>query len=577
MDKKWVIVFLIYADFRTKDSFSMSEEMRAEVNDMLRSIIKTPINSDRARLFVIFNGVKYFFPETAKVPRTETRFIMYEMVKCQHKRGNCFGRCEVRRSDVTTLQDSNKLSHILSYIDVKDDEEVFFITWDHGNAFGIFREEPLALPQLRTPINDRQELQKFPYLRLFWERAMEVEDMEEHQFKSEPGYISLTVQSGHDLFTASTKKEIAETVIPLLTGDKSKNFFRIEKGRHQLVFDSGKYMKENAPVNISEETAPMEITPVEPVLETIELRESTVTELLHNHELADAFQDWLGDRKVAVLLMMNCWMMNLHTMYAMKDRVQCLVAPQGDIASPGYNYREILSFIYYSETPFTARCLAQKCVETSENTFAKRRAKILNPKNPNTIDSWKIIAVDLQTMDATGARVFDQQLQSFQQLVTAIIEAVSDSPTPELKFMLKYVRSVCFDFTNKRTIMVDILNWCRSVKSADSFFLPDHSRVLGNLDSMIIELRDFMLGVNGKKSMQITATKGIAVYAFPDPLLPLAVIHLPPTGYSLFFPQYAFNNKPNMVDNVRSDRLLNDPLKVWKEFLTKVMDIEITF
>ncbi|AXY77601.1 hypothetical protein D3H65_28055 [Paraflavitalea soli] len=556
MDKKWVIVFLIYADFRTKESFSMSEEMRVEINDMLRSVIKVPINPDRARLFVIFNGIKYFFPATGKAPRTETRFIMYEMVKCQHKRGNCFGRCEVNRADVTTLQDSNKLSHILSYIEVMDDEEVFFVTWDHGNAFGIFREEPHPLPQIRKPINDSQELQRFPYLRLFWERAMEVEDMEAHQFKSEPGYAFFTVQAGHDLFAVSAKKEIAESVIPLLTSDKSRNFFRIEKGRKKLVFDT---------------------SAAEPTLSEIGFQESEVTELLHNHELADAFRDWLGDRKVGVLLMMNCWMMNLHTMYAMKDRVQCLVAPQGDIANPGYNYREILSFIYYSETPVTARGLAEECIRTSENAFAKRRARILNPQNPKTIDSWKIIAVDLQTIDVQGKKVFDQQLQSLQQLVTAIIEAVSQNPTPELKYMLKYVRSVCFDFTNNRTIMVDFLNWCMSVKSADHFFLPDHSQVFGSLDSMIIELRNYILGVNGKQSLQIKATKGIAVYSFPDPLLPVAVINLPPTGYSLFFPQYAFADKPNLIDNVRSDRLLNGPLESWKEFLKKVIDKEITF
>jgi hypothetical protein len=78
-----------------------------------------------------------------------------------------------------------------------------------------------------------------------------------------------------------------------------------------------------------------------------ELRAEKVREILSNDELAIVFREWLGeDEKVGVLLMMNCWMMNLHTMYSLVDTVQCLVAPQSDIGTPGYNYKAILKYLF---------------------------------------------------------------------------------------------------------------------------------------------------------------------------------------------------------------------------------------
>jgi hypothetical protein len=32
-------------------------------------------------------------------------------------------------------------------------------------------------------------------------------------------------------------------------------------------------------------------------------------------------------------------MMNMHTMYSLKETVKCLVAPQGNIDCPGYNLK----------------------------------------------------------------------------------------------------------------------------------------------------------------------------------------------------------------------------------------------
>lgn len=583
MDKKWVIVFLIYADFRTKESFSMSKEMRVEINEMLKDIIKVPLNPDHARVFVILNGIKYFFPETAKTPEIVTKSALYEITKCRQNGDNCLETCEIINNGPNTIQNAHKLANVLKYITVRENEEVFLITWDHGSAFGIFRDTPVMLPQLLLPINDQEELRYFPYLRMFWEKALQKEDIEKYQHKADPDHPTFTVRSGHELFTISVKKDIVETIIPLLKDEQANNFFKVTPDKSRLIFDRGGYTKSNASNNSTKGTVPEQITGIETVAE-IDSKNTGITEVLHNHELADAIGLWLGEKKVGVLLMMNCWMMNLHNMYAMRDRVECLVAPQGDIASPGYNYHHILKFIYHPGNTFDARKLAEICVVTTENSFAQRRARRLNRKFPDTIDTWKIIAVDLQKKHIDGNSLLAKQLESLKALVSVLVdhfkienEGNNQITTTEFKYMLKYIRSVCHDFTNKGTLMVDILNWCLSIKSADKYFLPAHSRVIPDIEDGIVDFRNLVFDSNDKIALIIKATRGKSVYAITDPLLPIAVINLEPSGYSLFFPQYGFSNEPNLLDNVRTDRLLSKSLEKWKEFLTTVIDAEITF
>lgn len=576
MDKKWVIVFLIYADFRTKESFSMSTEMRVEINEMLKDIVKVPLNTARARMFVILNGIKYHFPVTAKAPTIETKSILYEITRCKDDDMNCLEKCDIISNGPDVLQTAEKLANILKHILVKDDEEVFFITWDHGSAFGIFRDMEPQPPELMLPINDRDELKHFHYLKLFWEWALKKEDIEKFQYKDDPDRPSCVVQLGHELYIASLAKEVAGNLVPFMKNGNANSFFSIDRKKSRLVFNRDGYIKSNAS-NKNKEVADEKAIPQIEAVAMVGLPNARITEILHNPELASAFKSWLGGKKVGVLLMMNCWMMNLHNMYAMQDCVKCLVAPQGDIACPGYNYRDILKFINNPDNVFNARDLANICVESCENSFAKRRAKRLNKKHPDTIDSWKIIAVDLEILHADRTSLFTKQLQSLEALVAVLVDRVKTSNTPELRYMLKYIRSVCHDFTNQGTLMVDIMNWCLSVKSADKFFLPDHSRVLGDIEAGIVQFRDLVFKSNGQSALLINSTAGKSVYAIADPLLPVAVINLAPSGYSLFFPQYSFSDNPNMIDNVKSDPLLNGTLKGWKEFLTTVIDPEIIF
>jgi hypothetical protein len=82
---------------------------------------------------------------------------------------------------------------------VKKDEEVLFITWDHGSAFGIFREVDPDEAAIREPIH--HGLDRYPYLAEFWNRALQEDPelkklVDRNNRNNRPGII----QIGHTLF-----------------------------------------------------------------------------------------------------------------------------------------------------------------------------------------------------------------------------------------------------------------------------------------------------------------------------------------------------------------------------------------
>src|SRR5262249_8194244 len=123
------------------------------------------------------------------------------------------------------------------------------------------------------------------------------------------------------------------------------------------------------------------------------------------------------------MLMMNCYMMNMHTMYSMSKNVQCLVAPQGAISNPGYNYKSILEYISKESGQVTPALLARHCVESACDRSAEKRAIRMGLSPDETIGTWSLFAIDLHARkDNDSETWFDKQVNTLATLMEAVID-----------------------------------------------------------------------------------------------------------------------------------------------------------
>lgn len=561
----------------------MTEQMKAELNSLFKDILTVPIDPDRARMYVIINSIDYMEDGEEK---TEAKTLFYEIGNPDHRDYNDIIYCEVisnKPGDSNTpnpdssIQNPDFLKKVISRIPICKNEKVFFCTHDHGSAFGIFRETNPgeAIGEMRKPI--QYDLKKYPYIAAFWNRALE-EDLDFKKIMSQANEPTLPklMQIGHTIFRIECDLEsfsdfeysflATQTNLPvyfqgpgldtqnlLLVFDNDTKSFEIRDSTFQIINNHLK--KDVAKVSQADD----------------------VREILRNEELASVLENWLGQKKVAVLLMMNCWMMNLHTMYSFRETVKCLVAPQGNIGTPGYNFKEILRYLFSKGSVFeTSEDLAIKCVTTSENNRMRRRSIRLRADHTDMIDKWKIFAIDLQKKKGDKLVLIDH-LERFEQFIFGLLN-IEDSVSPLVQLLLNRenkmvkalqlcvdVRLVSFDFTKEKTIdpnacfIIDIVNWLKILcdLSIGATGYPLDSRVL----SPGFLLKDEIKDVCDDNQLILATSNGSAVYS-PES----SIVGLAPTGYGLFFPN-AKSAQQNLIDNVRKDSLLNDFLINWREFL----------
>lgn len=152
----------------------MTEQMKATLNSLCKDILTVPLDASRARMYVLMNGIDY--KEGEDLP-TQSRTVLYTINNPDGLNYNQIEDCEVLDDGTGTADQPNPknpvqkpdiLKRILKgkiSVDTKQ-EQVFFITWDHGSAFGIFREAEEVKAERRTPIY--QDLGRYPYLAAFW-------------------------------------------------------------------------------------------------------------------------------------------------------------------------------------------------------------------------------------------------------------------------------------------------------------------------------------------------------------------------------------------------------------------------
>ncbi|PSL27461.1 cysteine peptidase C11 family protein [Dyadobacter jiangsuensis] len=544
----------------------MSEQMKATLNSLFKDLLTTALDPKRARMFVIMNSIDY---HNAQNDTTNAKTLLYQISNPHNLDSNQITNCEVIDSVFGTTknpdpknraQKPREIQAILTkHVKLCPDEEVFFITWDHGSSFGIFREVDAGLPTPRRPIHE--DLDRYPYLAHFWDIALKKEDPAE-QIKLGELSNTLTIpdlyQIGHTL--CSGKPHVVDDDLPT-------RYNELRRG-HEKEYN----FIEIGIVKSQEGTGGI-----------VTIQDSTnVREILSNEELASLLAGWLNiscnitdtsvlntSKKVGVLLMMNCWMMNLHTMYSLRNAVKYLVAPQGSIDTPGYNYKAILKYLFKErQTTLTAKKLAIKCVKSSETRQMRKKSRELRGDGLDMIDQWKILAVDLQRKNENGESVLIENIKKIGDVVEKLEENASQNP--ELKHFFTALRLISHDFTKSSSLeepgfMVDIINWLELLRGLSIFNPPYQPFQVFKNRPVLHEIYNLIEAVSGesKKNPLVlaeTSGKNIFINAY--------VVALRPSGYSLFFPNSLTTNQ-NLIDNVKNDSLLKD-FVFWKRFIKSV-------
>ncbi len=512
-------------------------------------------------MYVLMSGLDY---RSADGKITQSKTLLFKIGNERGSGSNQICHCKViDSSEVETGSDAGEpivqkpdlLTAILKdYVPVDADEEVFFITWDHGSAFGIFRD--LAAEVVAVPEPFYTHLEEYPYLSLFWRTALSRdESLKELAQKEAKKGKKLLFQIGHTFYLE-------------IPGVQKKSDFAEKLGLGELLLyknvDGSYTTKTHQP-----ETSGLTGQPFAP------LQVEEAREILHNEELADVLAHWLNGRKVGVLLMMNCWMMNLHTMYSLRKTVQCLVAPQGDIGTPGYNYKNILRYLFNPENLFLSpQDLAVRCVTSSEKKRMRKLSIQLRSDGEDKVDWWKIFAMDLGVKDEQGDCILLSQIKMLKMIISKLVETtfeISDVQTQAEAIeginLYKGFRLVSYDFTKanindeKEVFQIDIVNWLYALHYSglsvrDGSFHPLHSDLKQNIADLVDEIRN--------NRLLLAQTKGQKTYP-PN----AAILAYPPTGYGLFFPIYECNSK-NLAENIRKDSLLKEVLEAWPRFIRSV-------
>ena len=113
--------------------------------------------------------------------------------------------------------------------------------------------------------------------------------------------------------------------------------------------------------------------------------------ILTMKELADAIKWSFGDKKIDVMMMVNCFMQSLDAGYALRKRVDYLVAPEGMLYLDGYNY-PLLFHVLLSRPDISPEQLAKLAVISfPSKVYADGHMRGLRKKRLTAL-----FAVDLQ-------------------------------------------------------------------------------------------------------------------------------------------------------------------------------------
>jgi hypothetical protein len=436
MEKNWVIIFLVYADFFEEDTRRIRSESKIsrELENLFNDIRNTPLQ-EGCTIYTVVNSIRYKGQTQTKTDRT----FVHKVIRPANDGPGSME--EILAIDLdNTLQKKDQLVSILSLINQREPHSrIFLNTWDHGSVFGINQEgrrtgfvevnSTISIDSLIMP-GSHVLNEPFPDSFTFLNTIFTIDNKDRTDFTDtikKNRFYETTVENNNSLVFEIEKlsvifrsdKDITksfESVKSFPDSSGNQTFrFEVNKSNHDLLAGFLKEHSIETPDNLKVidkdgtvftlESFTGEVKDWIDVLKnprrSFTININSEMELLTNKELADAIKESFPGNTVEVLMMMNCNMMNVHSMSAFNGSANFLVAPESGINEPGYNYCAILSAI---RPGMTALDLATRCVETfnidaacGQQTCIDHRTRF-NPQNK----SVSLFAAELNGTNVTS-------------------------------------------------------------------------------------------------------------------------------------------------------------------------------
>ncbi len=502
--KKWVIIFLIYADFvesvgNNEPGFNLA--YAEELDRFLLTLLKTSFSPDKIDLYVVYGSLNfeeleegssqkiivsssYLFKLLPGKKINRVKFLKplgKEIVNENTASG--LGTFKLQRSETLT----KILNDIKNRYTKPENISVMLTTWDHGAAFGVFGSvkpitflSSLPLPGSSTLPTIAKFIEKIPA-----DVITQLKKSKKSGHKNRFLYKNKVYSSAYSDFIKKNIDTISGNIEKgLLKTEIVNNSFTIKCSYDLKLLEDNPYNFTNLWGNTPmpglfsnfEETGSATALEITSELEGL-------LEILTTEELSLAIQNSFG--KVDILVMMNCWMMNLHCLYSMRGCVDFLVAPQGGISEPGYDFIKIIAEI--NKSNLTTEGIANLCVDISCDFSAPGR----NDKEKiKEIRNWALMVAKI----SGNQPLIEKDIPDLINNIADIMLQNGIGTDLKKQLYLQYMSKLCYIFSNDngiRFFQLDLLNWLKLIERHNTpvaggrnilrnFFLS-HSRKLNEL------------------------------------------------------------------------------------------------
>ncbi len=437
-NKRWVIVFLIYADFLREQTLNqVNTEFLEDLDSLCKDLIKCKIDGKKFSLYVVLSKVNYLEDNN-----NNNEFLPFSSTFLYRLEPSAEGKNKVIVQELENIQDidisvqrTKDLEIIFQKIKQSekkqgyDDIRIFLNTWDHGSAFGIFGTGRQRNPPTQMHTWDIIDNSTFYYIKEFL-------DATKQKFRSMNRNATIT-----PVGNAKNSYSFLDMVFSIDDEETDRAFNTANATNFTVIKKAGKDMLRMEFLGNEIKEIPITI----------------LNEVLSNKELAVSIANGF-EQKADILMMMNCWMMNLDAMCLFKEDVDYFIAPSTGIIPRVYNYSKILEFIYEETRKngyLEAETLAKTCITS-----------ILD-------ETRTLISRDINSCAVFGVALNKEKADVKKRVIDLIVEAIKEfmdslpinSKNEKLKLLLKYATIYTHDFSDQKELFqIDFFHWVKNIK-----------------------------------------------------------------------------------------------------------------